>query len=392
MNDKSAQRFSFQQLFEKFTVNSILILLIGFIGLIFFSFSKGKFNLSDLSQLCLFAGACVACGVLLGLLFGVPKATVISERHSDFKDREVSSSVRYRPNTNLEQVSDWLTKMLLGIGLTQFSSISTGIASISQHFHGFPENLIISVLIYFSVFGFLCGYIWTRVYLDRFLKESESSIKRSLNEHEHQLEIMVSDHKTNSLIQKHLSEWEDPEDYQELRQHILATSDIMAKDIFRSARRVRRKHWSSEGEKLELVNRTVPIFRYLIERSRKQGQEPTHKNYAQYAYSIIRMKNANVKDYELALKNITLALSVLEKSKVNDDILRHKGIYLFNKCLCEVMLSLSKKTNQYNDVILKEIEFISELNMTNLIYEEHNYNYFKAWSENYNIELPKLSG
>ncbi len=35
------------------------------------------------------------------------------------KNHSHSNKVNYRSNTNLEQISDWLTKILVGVGLTQ---------------------------------------------------------------------------------------------------------------------------------------------------------------------------------------------------------------------------------------------------------------------------------
>jgi len=34
------------------------------------------------------------------------------------------------PNTNLEQISDWLTKIIVGVGLTQFPQIIRGFQSL----------------------------------------------------------------------------------------------------------------------------------------------------------------------------------------------------------------------------------------------------------------------
>jgi hypothetical protein len=41
-------------------------------------------------------------------------------------------SALYRPNTNLEQISDWLTKILVGVGLTQLAQVRSGAAVLSE--------------------------------------------------------------------------------------------------------------------------------------------------------------------------------------------------------------------------------------------------------------------
>src|SRR4051794_33887578 len=66
----------------------------------------------------LFGLAAEACGGLLGLLFGVPR-TIDPEGG----ERKGAARVSYGANTNLEQISDWLTKILVGLGLTQLGPI-----------------------------------------------------------------------------------------------------------------------------------------------------------------------------------------------------------------------------------------------------------------------------
>src|SRR5688500_18795600 len=56
-------------------------------------------------------------GGLVGFLFGIPKTVAPSE------DGQNGIHRSWHPNTSLEQISDWLTKILLGIGLTQLTVI-----------------------------------------------------------------------------------------------------------------------------------------------------------------------------------------------------------------------------------------------------------------------------
>src|SRR5215212_11890898 len=68
----------------------------------------------------LVSGASAAFGGLLGFLFGIPR-TLQQEGSSwsavgsdgDSNDEKRSPDTDYRPNTNLEQISDWLTKILV---------------------------------------------------------------------------------------------------------------------------------------------------------------------------------------------------------------------------------------------------------------------------------------
>jgi hypothetical protein len=103
-------------------------------------------------------GGATFAGVLLGFLFGLPKTV---ERH----DHQGSLST----NTNLDQISDWLTKILVGLGLVQLGKVSHGVsgigASLAPGLGGGPgaKAFGVGVLMYSLIDGFLIGYIWTRI-------------------------------------------------------------------------------------------------------------------------------------------------------------------------------------------------------------------------------------
>lgn len=118
------------------------------------------------------AGATFLLGALLGFLFAIPKASEVKT--------ENGGKQGYRANTNLEQISDWLTKILLGVGLTQMDEISNKISSISQSMAGEMnllghEAMFISALIvFYTVCGFLNGYLLTRIVLPGIFAKSDA--------------------------------------------------------------------------------------------------------------------------------------------------------------------------------------------------------------------------
>ena len=67
--------------------------------------------------LCLGALASLMAGGLLGMLFGLPRWV---KPAADGTPKEHRS---FDPNDNLVQVSDWLTKIIVGITLTQFDNL-----------------------------------------------------------------------------------------------------------------------------------------------------------------------------------------------------------------------------------------------------------------------------
>jgi hypothetical protein len=145
----------------------ILIVLFG-IGLVFCIVYPlfGTAYLRSAALLMLLAFACLAIGGMTGFLFGIPKFLQSDAPSND-------SSRRYQQNTNLEQVSDWLTKILVGIGLTQLGNISIKVQSVSEFVANSlspnPANVVFSgsILIYFTILGFFFVYLWSRLRLGR---------------------------------------------------------------------------------------------------------------------------------------------------------------------------------------------------------------------------------
>jgi hypothetical protein len=109
------------------------------------------------------------CGFVIGFLFGIPKTRQDSAVTN--AEAAVASPTRVVPNTNLEQISDWLTKVLVGVGLTQIEKIGDGLWRFAASFRtalGAPEAaepFVVGLVLYFVVCGFLTGYFWTRLFL-----------------------------------------------------------------------------------------------------------------------------------------------------------------------------------------------------------------------------------
>ncbi len=85
-------------------------------GLIYVSAIDSHIRWQVFSLLCMFSFASVTIGGLVGFIFGIPR-TVESSPTAGHNARTTA------PNTNLEQISDWLTKLLVGATLTQLGNI-----------------------------------------------------------------------------------------------------------------------------------------------------------------------------------------------------------------------------------------------------------------------------
>jgi hypothetical protein len=123
----------------------------------------------------LLAGAAAFAGGLLGFLFGIPR-TLQTSPPSSMQHPAVREALA--TNTNLEQISDWLTKIIVGVGLVELRSLGGALDSIARYNApglGGDATAAVSfaatVIIFFAVDGFLLIYLWTRIYLTKQFEE-----------------------------------------------------------------------------------------------------------------------------------------------------------------------------------------------------------------------------
>lgn len=122
-----------------------------------------------------YAAAAFGGGMLAGLLFGIPRS-----RSSDNGD-----SANYTPNTALEQISDWLTKIIVGVGLTQFAGIAAFggrlVDTMSRGLGSSPSDVgfAASLLIISVVVGFVVSYLLSRTILPYYFDLSDVKRRRA---------------------------------------------------------------------------------------------------------------------------------------------------------------------------------------------------------------------
>jgi hypothetical protein len=136
----------------------------------------------------LVAAAPFASGGLVGFLFGIPKSlheagVPAAQAGGGAAEARAARAGAWglHPNTNLEQISDWLTKILVGVGLTQLNSIPSALQSMAEYTAGCmglrPSDCGVAtvgaILIYFAVAGFLVGYLLTRLVLAPAIRATE---------------------------------------------------------------------------------------------------------------------------------------------------------------------------------------------------------------------------
>lgn len=146
------------------------------VGLVFVAANQW----GQISAAILWALACLAIGSLVGFLFGIPRvlqAESLNLNAPPGGQAGGASTYSLKVNTNLEQISDWLTKIFVGLGLVQLQRvpdhlrrasefIAWGLAPDSKFFAG-------GLILYFSVLGFLGFYLLTRLYIAGALLRAE---------------------------------------------------------------------------------------------------------------------------------------------------------------------------------------------------------------------------
>lgn len=135
--------------------------------------------------------ASVAAGAAVGFLFGIPRvsrqdsiaksaptnslSTLASTVRPDApsSDNKSGSDAALLPNTNLEEVSDWLTKIIVGLGLVHLtdlqgivaSTAANAAAAISTKPAPADVSIATALIVGCAIEGFFGGYIYTRLFL-----------------------------------------------------------------------------------------------------------------------------------------------------------------------------------------------------------------------------------
>jgi len=139
-----------------------------------------------------------ACAFVFGFLFGVPRTPkqstgsagpTPSNAGTSQKDRDKAKVTPYQlaVNTNLEEISDWLTKILVGAGLTQLTKVPTLVAKAADYMvkggcGAGCESFAASIVVFFSAIGFLSGYVLTRMFFSGAFRRSDRDARDDLQD------------------------------------------------------------------------------------------------------------------------------------------------------------------------------------------------------------------
>jgi len=137
--------------------------------------------------LILLGGGSFLLGSILGLLFSIP-TYVPTGTGRDVPANANGLTDNYRPNTQLNEISDWLTKIIVGVGLTQLLLIpshlqrasrwlASGLVPAGESQVALAETTAVaagSTVVFGGALGLLAGYLWFRFTLPSLFKLSEA--------------------------------------------------------------------------------------------------------------------------------------------------------------------------------------------------------------------------
>jgi hypothetical protein len=134
--------------------------------------------------------ACILASSVIGFLFGIPK---ILQTPAKFDTSETTLMPSYQQlvNSNLTEISDWLTKIIVGLGLVNLTKIppylydaarilANGLTSPQTMRADLALAFAYAIIIGFSCFGFLFGYIGTRTYLAGIFSSADQNTLKAL--------------------------------------------------------------------------------------------------------------------------------------------------------------------------------------------------------------------
>jgi hypothetical protein len=237
--------------------------------------SPGRFAIAGVGLL--LAGGVFFLGGLLGFLFAIPHTTPVSA--NDGK----SDLPQYNPNTNLEQISDWLTKILVGVGLTQLLTLPAALqdfaGKLGPSLGGSPNGGVfsIAILMFFSIDGFLIGYLWTRKYYAKELQQSDIDLQETQKKTKRNQLNLEALNAAYQILTPQLDQITPNQE--DLDKKIADASDFTREAIYSIALNQRYKNFSGGTDLL----RTEPIFRSLIK------NDPNNSKYHEnLGYVLIR--------------------------------------------------------------------------------------------------------
>ncbi len=310
--------------------------------------------------------ASAAAGALIGFLFGIPVRWI-----RGLNEESDASNLPYKGNTSLEQISDWLVKILVGVGLVQLTAAPTALgALIDEISAGFESNdgrvLTGSIIVVSAIWGFLFSYLATRTSLPQILTASETAervaaldtrvheVAAALDTRVHEVDTRVDElkesirkqeeHDASALQVAYDALSEGPKVGEgDLVDILSAATPSVRTDVFMRAvdRRISLRKFR-EDERVAIEG-LIPVFRALV------NADPRYHSYhAQLGLSLMEMRSPNFREAE---RSFTQAIELRHAASLNWTL-----FYEWNRALCRIIqLGPTGATRAESDAIMADL-------------------------------------
>ena len=199
--------------------------------------------------------AAMLSGATLGFLFGIPRSLAVAAPAAGNGQPTVAPGGGFAHNTNLEQISDWLTKIVVGIGLVEAQRISSEFQALSRQVaiawglgaDGAPSAGF--VLLASLLFGFIGFYIWTRTAFVYYLEYNETAVAAERRERE-LAERRAAD--AEEVAQQAKQDAEAAERNADLERERKAQAEQAAREADEQARQAREQAEQASSEAQEM--------------------------------------------------------------------------------------------------------------------------------------------
>ena len=130
--------------------------------------------------------AASAVGAALGFLFGLPRARFTDQlaNHDASSSENAAPGSHYLANSNLIKVSDWLTTIVIGLGLVNLGSAAPALRTLANALQAplggapYAGAVGVSALMAGCIGGFVLVYVYTSIRLRQLLEDSDRQTER----------------------------------------------------------------------------------------------------------------------------------------------------------------------------------------------------------------------
>ncbi|GAB4347856.1 MAG: hypothetical protein OHK0047_41960 [Leptolyngbyaceae cyanobacterium] len=393
---------------SRFTKRFWFMITAGLSGIIVYCF---QFNLttalSVLGVALITAGAALVIGIVLGFLFGIPrtlpldKSQIMPDQDGRISAESSSWLLKYLPNNNLEQISDWLTKILVGVGLIQINEIGYGFQSLARDTlapglgaKSSSASFALVIMIYFLGLGFLAGFIWTSLELATAMREAgEVLIQRIQRLEEREQKFLdvyrnmdprdKNDSEALVLMTRQLDEASAALNQSDLNQVIENASEQTRELIAVRAENVRTKNWRNSSTK-SLMERTIPIFRALTKANPEQFY-----NHGSLGFALKDKASPTEADLDEAITELTEAIRIRGSWRDTP----WKTYYELCRAMCLILKYKNSPeiSPEQSDNIIEDLTIAAQTKILNpnLLNDSINQD-LRIWMDKHNITIETL--